>query len=701
MEVGMALYASVVFSKIEPERLYGFSFLRFESGMTVIESRSVQKFLFKSFTDRSSKYFSIEQETMLAEVRKKFTEFTEGLNQFKATTQVNELRLITEDKVNKGLLEMKEIKGPERGSVVSLIRKKEAYLKAKERLEKLKELVDSRALPKFSEPKVLDLMEDKHDILRKLFRLNEENNEIQSYVVNGHIGRNSHWFMVMQRRTDLFVIDPVGFKTREDFFKKFVLIKDFNIVTMKNPLQYGGNDCEGFANILPNYFMRLFLFNNLDYSLDNVFTAKEHENGGKKEYEEFNVFTADLISLLRDGLSEVSFGSTKETTRLIENRNAFDSRFESIKDQIDGLKGIISAAFTNEQSFQKIFLDDLTLTRNLLEYLILNRKAETSDLVEANMAFTGEEKKFEAKQEAVEFVLSNKLIFSRILEESIEFSSVLLNTMEKYRVTQKEVTSFLKFVTSSNYNELIVKELVKKQKVDFSNPKMSLPAGHIYWKTLEYAEMFDRRVTRHILNNENFSEETKKSMLSAIYPYHYNFSVVENGDNYVYLAIDRYYNSDLYSSVAESVLQIKIPFSRFVSNETEIFKKIVSSQDTLENLPHFIAWNRNFREDIFRYVATANDEKFNQKIIPFFFETKEVDKDYVRVVAGKYTFSMINKKDNTTTDYNQIGKDFAHMLIIAEGNDRNDTFNTAIEKGKVLLFLIGFSTNLLQELKLK
>ena len=28
--------------------------------------------------------------------------------------------------------------------------------------------------------------------------------------------------MVMQRRTDLFVIDPVGFKTREDFFKKFV-----------------------------------------------------------------------------------------------------------------------------------------------------------------------------------------------------------------------------------------------------------------------------------------------------------------------------------------------------------------------------------------------------------------------------------------------------------------------------------------------
>ena len=464
MEVGMALYASVVFSKIEPERLYGFSFLRFESGMTVSEARSVQKFLFKSFTDRSSKYFSVEKETMLAEVQKKSTEFTEGLKQLKATTQVNELELITEDKVNKDLLKMKEIKGPEKGFVASLIKKKEAYLKAKERLEKLKELVGSEALPKFSEPKVLDLMEDKHDILRKLFRLNKENDEIQSYVVNGHIGRNSHWFMVMQRRTDLFVIDPVGFKTREDFFKKFVLIKDFNIVAMKNPLQYGGNDCEGFANILPNYFMRLFLFNSPYYSLDSVFADKEHENGRKKEYEEFNVCTVDLISLLRDGLSEVSFGSTKETTRLVENRNVFDSRFESIKGQIDGLKEIISAAFTNGQSFQKIFLNDLTLTRNLLEYLILNRKAETSDLVEANMAFTGEEKKFEAKQEAVEFVLSNKLIFSRILEESIEFSSVLLNTMEKYRVTQKEVTSFLKFVTSSNYNELIVKELIKKHK---------------------------------------------------------------------------------------------------------------------------------------------------------------------------------------------------------------------------------------------
>ena len=61
MEVGMALYASVVFSKIEPERLYGFSFLRFESGMTVIESRSVQKFLFKSFTDRSSNIFLLNR----------------------------------------------------------------------------------------------------------------------------------------------------------------------------------------------------------------------------------------------------------------------------------------------------------------------------------------------------------------------------------------------------------------------------------------------------------------------------------------------------------------------------------------------------------------------------------------------------------------------------------------------------------------
>ena len=246
-------------------------------------------------------------------------------------------------------------------------------------------------------------------------------------------------------------------------------------------------------------------------------------------------------------LSEVSFGSIKENTRLVENQNIFNSRFESIEGQIYEIKRIRDVTFNNSQSFQEIFLYDLILTRNLLEYLILNRKAETGDLVEANMAFAGKEKKFEAKQKAVEFVLSNKLIFSRILEESIGFSSVLLNTMEKHIVTQEEVTSFLKFVVSSNYNELIVKELIKKQKVDFSNPKMSLPAGHIYWKTLEYAEMFDRRVTKWILsrNDEELSAERKKSMLSVIYPYHYNFSVVENGDNYVYLAIDRYYNSML------------------------------------------------------------------------------------------------------------------------------------------------------------
>ena len=694
MGIGVALYASFVFSKIEPKKLCDFSFLQFESGITVTESRSIQKHVFSIFSEENSLYrngYDIRLSKLKNEIEKFLYSFRTDLDKFLENSSKNPdveaLKEFSEDEILNSLDNnfVKKLGKKEKQQIVSLLKRKTEFLNNKGRLNSL----NSLEYPEFSEPRVLDLTEYEDSALKNLFEKNKCNNKIQSYVVNGHIRNNSHWFMVMQRRTDLFVIDPVGFKTREDFFKKFVLIKDFNIVAMKNPLQYGGNDCEGFANILPNYFIRLFLFNSLDgYSLDSVFVENKNTKAKiqKEEYKEFYVCTKDLISLLRDGLSEVSFGSIKENTRLVENQNIFNSRFESIEGQIYEIKRIRDVTFNNSQSFQEIFLYDLILTRNLLEYLILNRKAETGDLVEANMAFAGKEKKFEAKQKAVEFVLSNKLIFSRILEESIGFSSVLLNTMEKHIVTQEEVTSFLKFVVSSNYNELIVKELIKKQKVDFSNPKMSLPAGHIYWKTLEYAEMFDRRVTKWILsrNDEELSAERKKSMLSVIYPYHYNFSVVENGDNYVYLAIDRYYNSDLYSSVAESVLQIKIPFSRFVSSETEIFKKIVSSQDTLENLPHFIAWNRNFREDIFRHVATTNDEEFNQKIIPFFFETKEVDKDYVRVVAGKYTFSMINEKDNTT-DYSQIGGDFAHMLIITEGNDRNDTFNTAIEKGKVLL----------------
>lgn len=684
-------------SKRDVSVLSSFSFLEgWDAAVSVVETRSIQHYLFNNLRYEFDRY--INDFTFLEAVQGRYDNI---LQRYGKIRQIPKIEQEKEEIKRRFELEKKVL------SVSLRNRSIEDF---------------------FLQPEPIEVSDLYPDIIRERFLKNSKDGVIHTYIVNGKIGSNQHWFFLFQDKKKIFSFDSVGFETRKDFAEKFVITPSFDIVLIKTPLQYGGNDCEGFANILPNYIMRLILFNQGDYNnIDAMVdyttsTVYSPVNKSTFFYELRNIKSMELLSLFADGLNESAFGNVNEHISAgnsgIRHRIELDLssvRMKMISEQISAMNtdtnnGIVRfkrALFgANQQStFQDLFLADLTKSLDLLQFLISKNSAKLSDLVEVNMSIASKSHKIwpvlekEKTQKAITYILENHnlmpILFFNLKDKLNNELNKLLSDREiinfvkkllpiKENIDEKEVIKFLYLLVSNNYDNLVVKELIKKQKVDFSNPKMSLPAGHIYWKTLEYVEMFDRRVTRHILNNENFSEETKKSMLSAIYPYHYNFSVVENGDNYVYLAIDRYYNSDLYSSVAESVLQIKIPFSRFVSNETEIFKKIVSSQDTLENLPHFIAWNRNFREDIFRHVATANDKKFNQKIIPFFFETKEVDKDYVRVVAGKYTFSMINEKDNTT-DYSQIGKDFAHMLIIAEGNDRNDTFNTAIEKGKVLL----------------
>ena len=621
-------------SKRDVSVLSSFSFLEgWDAAVSVVETRSIQHYLFNNLRYEFDRY--INDFTFLEAVQGRYDNI---LQRYGKIRQIPKIEQEKEEIKRRFELEKKVL------SVSLRNRSIEDF---------------------FLQPEPIEVSDLYPDIIRERFLKNSKDGVIHTYIVNGKIGSNQHWFFLFQDKKKIFSFDSVGFETRKDFAEKFVITPSFDIVLIKTPLQYGGNDCEGFANILPNYIMRLILFNQGDYNnIDAMVdyttsTVYSPVNKSTFFYELRNIKSMELLSLFADGLNESAFGNVNEHISAgntgIRHRIELDLssvRMKMISEQIsamntdtnDGIVRFKRALFgANQQStFQDLFLADLTKSLDLLQFLISKNSAKLSDLVEVNMSIASKSHKIwpvlekEKTQKAITYILENHnlmpILFFNLKDKLNNELNKLLSDREiinfvkkllpiKENIDEKEVIKFLYLLVSNNYDNLVVKELIKKQKVDFSNPKMSLPAGHIYWKTLEYAEMFDRRVTKWILsrNDEELSAERKKSMLSAIYPYHYNFSVVENGDNYVYLAIDRYYNSDLYSSVAESVLQIKIPFSRFVSNETEIFKKIVSSQDTLENLPHFIAWNRNFREDIFRHVATANDEKFNQKIIHFLF----------------------------------------------------------------------------------
>ena len=86
----------------------------------------------------------------------------------------------------------------------------------------------------------------------------------------------------------------------------------------KTPLQYGGDDCEGFANILPNYVMRLILFNPGDYNnVDSIvvyITSSVYSPKYKSTffYETNNFKSMEILSLFSDELSEISFGNLKK-----------------------------------------------------------------------------------------------------------------------------------------------------------------------------------------------------------------------------------------------------------------------------------------------------------------------------------------------------------------------------------------------------
>ena len=228
----------------------------------------------------------------------------------------------------------------------------------------------------------------------------------------------------------------------------------------------------------------------------------------------------------------------------------------------------------------------------------------------------------------------------------------------------------------------MAKAVLDSGKVDFSNPRTFIRAGYVYWKTLEYVEMFDRRLTRYIVDNKNFSDDIKRSMLSVIYPNHNNFFVTNMGENNIYHAIDRYYNHDLYSFVTELILPSRIQFTSFVNDVSDIFSSIINFEGQLEDLFHIISWNIRFREDIFKYVSEGNNDDFNQKIKMFFFETEQVNKNYVSIVAKKYTF-----KNKSLSEEDAV--DFSKLVLVAEGNDRDkEVFDEVLKNGNEI-----FKTN--------
>lgn len=559
-----------------------------------------------------------------------------------------------------------------------------------------KQYFDNVKLEVLNNPIVLELRDGNNDSyglneLQKLIKKNSiKNDKIFNYIVSA-ADKATHFFLAQQQGGIVIIKDSLGAQERDDFFQKFVYFEqegiDFYRTSTK--LQYSSGVCETYPMLQTDIDIRMRLFNknlcinknNTEKKIQEMFVERE-----AKPYHKGIDLTRgnSLMERIKYSLYEGSFGVIENIEGneiygivfpgfglLSKRQNALRSQIgelEKLK-KLDKDTKINEFAYSYNKSSSNVFVPEIKKSIKLLEYMNKNMSVFKDDNKDKYYGIL-----------ATISGIKYKNLFRSISEDTDARSSFF--NEENQQSEFKEACSFilnLKPETMGGKADNIAKVIMDAGMVDFSNPRTFIRAGYAYWKTLEYAEMFDRRVTRHILSNKNFTDKTKKAMLSAIYPYSSSFFVNSGGEDNIYHAIDRYYNGYIYSKVFTLLGEsYRYNESQNVDVDVDnIFNDIIKSQDPLENLPHFISWNRSFREDIFKYVATAEGNDFNQKIVKFFFETEQVNRDYVNIVARKYTF-----KNHLT---NENLEQFVNLALVTEGNDREDnTFKEALNNGKIL-----------------
>ena len=548
-----------------------------------------------------------------------------------------------------------------------------------------------------------DIENSGYNQLQELIVKNSRSNKPVNYIVSGKIGNAVHFFLLEQQGKIVIVKDSVGLE-RDDFFKTFLEFKsDFGIkyYRISNKLQYSSGVCEVYSIIQMFFDMRLRLFNK-PYRDDILSSVIIDESCNK------------LLAVFSDGLTEASFGtfenfvqenqprgSSNQTMLSLGHGGAmYDARYKLLKRQIESVRNT-SEFYALGEPFKDIFVLNQQKGSNLNTYLSLSLKL--LEFLNENMFLLKEEKIGIINNLLVEnlkLIPSERVksAISIILDEGnklISGSDELVNKIEsvfvkKGIIQRDDLVSVLKKYRSDSFADRLAKAVLDSGKVDFSNPRMFIRAGYAYWKTLEYVETFDRRLTKYIVDNENFNDDTKRSMLSVIYSNRDFINVNENDQFFrLYPIIDAYYNNSYYKRVNEILGEERIRFSKehkggnFI--EEVLLSHISYTLDPFSTfMPHIISWNRRFREDIFRYVSEGNNDDFNQKIKRFFFETEQVNEDYVNIVAKKYTFK--NKSLS-----GEDAADFSKLVLVAEGNDRDkEVFDEVLKKGNEI-FMINYS----------
>lgn len=536
----------------------------FESGITVVQARSIVDDRFDSFKNEVDHFITnYYKSDLIQRLKQQRTNLNKNIS--KLTNDIDRLResidyiSATDSLANKrvrfindeGRLHFltEELKN------LDLLLKDDN--KINKEVTKKKDYIASLLKKK---PKVVEVSLSKKDNLRELLKDNLSNdpNGIDIYIVSASISDRAHWFNVLRIGDIVNIADAAGDSLR---YLTQAYVEDNNHLNVKynyntKRLQYSSGCCETFAIELPFYWLRLWAFND------------EFVN---------TVFEGDGFPRIFSYFDEFAFGrvQTKKGQTQILVRKEY---MTNLKEELDKVGDIIVFGINsgNKISFKDFFYNDFNQSIGLLEQLNF---------------------------------------FPNVEKDA-------------------DMPAFVRL-------------------------------GHILFKTQRNIEHYNRRFSRLIIKKQPDNTIRKKilgliqtSSPKAIFCENTNDSLYE-----IYNKIESTYGYDINATETKNIEEI---VSEMI---------MIPIQLGFGALPHIVAWNEDFREDLLQY---SHNNQNKDIIFKMFFEGQ----NYVESIVKKYEiFENLEDANFQVQDKVQmILPKVVNFLNVAEGSDRTSFISQFIDR---------------------
>ena len=355
--------------------------------------------------------------------------------------------------------------------------------------------------------KLLETEKGNFALLENLFFKNKDEDKIFYYISKAKYGTNpEHWFLTIQQKVNIYVIDPLSSIERDDFFKAFINgggFPQFNYYRNSQRLQYSSGVCEIYAIKLAFYMARLETFNKANTRFKGFFGEQTDEQK-KQNKASGGVIVGHLDPIFENALSEISFGKMVDNAGQISLRARIDNLIEQRTRLLDA--SIIMTKFNHNTYFNRLFIDDLNLSIRMLKEL-----DDKYSIIRADGTLNRNNLVLMVEKLLNDNIHNSNIDRSKIErmienENDVDLCSVgYINPYDSKRYNDISKTEFGSITDTINRilfdkeglfdksGDRRISELLKVGLIDFYNPHTSIKAGHMYFEALRFKQQLQQQ----------------------------------------------------------------------------------------------------------------------------------------------------------------------------------------------------------------